>query len=1476
MSGHSNPEPWPPPLRAVLTSTLTQSPDQELDGSQPWSKWSAGAADGGTSVRQETRALPSNSARLDGPESRTGSGVAVAQANANLKSFARNSQFEPGSNEPPDLVDSSREPAKIPLFPPRPRYSQASKSETKTGAGVREPPPPSDLTKPYMLQPPQDAPKVNSTAYAGFSSWSRAGKHAEDVLNEQTITSGHYDKVQISPNETISARPVIWSSVKHKSGLQVLSTLFTGALKRRQLCGTLSSKCTFKPPPRVTLTDTKREAWLKDLADPVVPLRRLSRTIPHGIRGKALLDQCLSKKVPIWRAIWLVKCVGANEIRAFKRKGASGAFVVGGENKWITDWTIQVEHFIDNLIQACGVSDWRERTTYGLDLMLQIYCEHLIQKESFLVWICNGIQEASVDTLPIWLLLAKAYIQEISAHRKTGRHLASALCSQHKSVREHGPVESLLGLENELTSFIQAILSSCPSCFIQPDIWEDVTDALEACTSSNKNSAKNAYEQLLERTRCFLHREAEQRLTTDLRILPQLVECLDSLPSSFKFKGLLAQCINISNEIEDGVFTILSWATTRYRSGLGRLYLAVRLLRQWSRKDLDLHRPVFELLERASTSSGFLPNHVFKLVAELIRSRHFTVSRYLQWLMARGTRTSAASETPNFFLRLLDHVPAHDQPEHIHNLRKILFGPCKVREPNLSNAKILLTAQLSFVSRSQTNEAGPSIDWTTSSLDGLLPCEMYALAHWLRQELVRHVSNDNDDDDNDDEKMDFDDTPALLSTIDFDVVFGVLDNCNDHSILADVLGIFIDFGPKALLTHITSLVNLYFDVFHAIGAADDLFSRLVQHLTETLSSGTSNKALMTALFDLAAALPGRKTLQKRIEKELISIEFSCITAAGSPVADYVADPTTHSNSDFLNEVDSLLRSGSSMDGPLLSRIFEDITAKLQRLWLKKDELLGSFFKILSRLRFFDHEAFDSLLGTWLESIVPSSKRPRLRDIIPLLVCTGSITLVNFMDRIVAFTNVSASTSNMAQELLGLLVFDSQSLESEQTWQLYRFSCQRRELVKERTDLTSALLLIIMKAELRGEGGGSPLSTLANQTLFPELFQQILSSPETDLNSFRKLFGVSNAHQSLLPPLEQTLGEHVPMSIPRSWQDKIESILQASNEFNVAFYQLKLVSIVGNIPGGRISGEQLDEFASCLLSNKLLANGVSFGVWRQLMSHLPLEILLKIQKTSLAKFFAALPPSCEPGAVVGRQATDIGSVDRFLSATGLVQRLVPHESRFPLLISVTEQLQEILTRLSDCWASTASDLNRETRLLHPIKESHGQLRNWMLALLQLLTMHYDILSHPKLLQSTLARLAILLSLLLVQTCINLDTSLSVRTADFLAVLSDHLSRETRQQCLYTLREQFSVRDARVEFLLGSSGLGDGPSLALMTNDKTISKDGRSPGIPGLDRRLSTSFPYTLRPWEMLSNATPVMGENDTSISLTLFGAKKAVL
>ncbi len=204
------------------------------------------------------------------------------------------------------------------------------------------------------------------TELADFLPWK--GNHNEDTLSEQLVKSGYHDRL-VNPTaqpvtETNSARSQIWPHLKSKSTLQTMSSLLVAAIDKRQTLGRVREPSNFKPPPRVTVPDHRREAFLKELADPSLPVKRLNRGIPYGIKGKGLMEQCLSKNIPIHRAVWLAKIIGANEMRAYKRKGPTGGLAINGEAKWVREWTVQVEQFMESTMEDCSRAEWKHDMDY--------------------------------------------------------------------------------------------------------------------------------------------------------------------------------------------------------------------------------------------------------------------------------------------------------------------------------------------------------------------------------------------------------------------------------------------------------------------------------------------------------------------------------------------------------------------------------------------------------------------------------------------------------------------------------------------------------------------------------------------------------------------------------------------------------------------------------------------------------------------------------------------------------------------------------------------------------------------------------------------------------------------------------------------------------------------------------------------------------------------------------------------------------
>jgi mediator of RNA polymerase II transcription subunit 12 len=157
----------------------------------------------------------------------------------------------------------------------------------------------------------------------------------------------------------------------------------------------------------------------------------------------------------------------------------------------------------------------------------------------------------------------------------------------------------------------------------------------------------------------------------------------------------------------------------------------------------------------------------------------------------------------------------------------------------------------------------------------------------------------------------------------------------------------------------------------------------------------------------------------------------------------------------------------------------------------------------------------------------------------------------------------------------------------------------------------------------------------------------------------------------------------------------------------------------------------------------------------------------------------------------------------------------------------------------------------------------------------------------------------------------STSLQTYALDIAATLVDTLPDDARQQCARFLKERCPPflhvqNEPRFLYILGpvadtvtsstsqqgsaSSPAPSGPASAMTpsatssapsssANTTTLMSTGMTAGSDALANRLRVlnrgrvMGPYPLRPWEMLEEAAPMAGINDTAVDLGFFGARK---
>lgn len=396
--------------------------------------------------------------------------------------------------------------------------------------------------KAHGLEPPAVATRVPPPKKVlDFSPWT--GNHQEDVLNENIIKGGYFDKVAgTNQSETNTAKSSIWPSLSQKNhaGLSALSYMYVAVMEKRQTLGKCTAPSTFKPPPRLAVQEAKRAKWLEDLADSTVSLRRLSKTIPHGIKGKLLMEQCLSKYIPLHRAMWFVRGVGMHELRAFRRKGFNEAQAASGEIKWVREWTVNVTQFLEGVMGACGQPDWQKNMNYAVKLATALYSEKLLDVDYYLDWIVSSLAESTMERLPIWIIITQIHWKDLTMFGRRGRRLAEGILEHLRSLNEAGSSASAL-LKTRLQKMVTVLAVTNRGCLILPRTWQKYSHLLTPGASSTADSPANDIARRNERLSAPLAKTPENTRSAYL----DLYDTLDYVGLDFDLDILAKKCIGL-------------------------------------------------------------------------------------------------------------------------------------------------------------------------------------------------------------------------------------------------------------------------------------------------------------------------------------------------------------------------------------------------------------------------------------------------------------------------------------------------------------------------------------------------------------------------------------------------------------------------------------------------------------------------------------------------------------------------------------------------------------------------------------------------------------------------------------------------------------------------------------------------------------------------------------------------------------------
>ncbi|KAH3900751.1 uncharacterized protein SCODWIG_01972 [Saccharomycodes ludwigii] len=251
----------------------------------------------------------------------------------------------------------------------------------------------------YELLPPPDLSelKPNSSIYPDFEPW----KHTEldDQILLDFVDKGYYQGPKVS-FETFSGKSSVIqtpiNAIAEKLSVSLTKAFFIRENDVNKIKNTDQSNDeennyesdripkifnisgdSFRFPKRVTLTDQRKEQWLQNLGDTSLTMDTVTKIVPHGFKKKQLLEQFAIKRIPYYRAIWLIKyCCSVEWIsllnKPISKNNNSGTSTYSDTTfRILKEWTSAMVHVLEKLIfdipiLSSGSSSSSSHTTSGI------------------------------------------------------------------------------------------------------------------------------------------------------------------------------------------------------------------------------------------------------------------------------------------------------------------------------------------------------------------------------------------------------------------------------------------------------------------------------------------------------------------------------------------------------------------------------------------------------------------------------------------------------------------------------------------------------------------------------------------------------------------------------------------------------------------------------------------------------------------------------------------------------------------------------------------------------------------------------------------------------------------------------------------------------------------------------------------------------------------------------------------------------
>ena len=803
-------------------------------------------------------------------------------------------------------------------------------------------------------------------------------------------------------------------------------------------------------------------------------------------------------------------------------------------------------------------------------------------------------------------------------------------------------------------------------------------------------------------------------------------------------------------------------------------------------------------------------------------------------------------------------MPLNGLPSHTLNLRQNLIRA--VLAEDLDEDRLILSAKARISARipdllppSHRTTGSPQQTEDFVCLSHTVKCD---LARWMRRIVISHLESENQNLDNKEvyqQKQALKNNIASIISLDhFWAILHILEDLEDFAILADILCLLSSQVRGPVLTAVTDTANIYFDIFNAIGAGTELFQKLYRNV-EGSPFEEFDKAFFESLIDFGCRLSDVESEIRTLRKRMSTQSSRVAAAASSPISDTMVEAVQSTDSVFADEMDHMFASGTSMDKQTLSRVFETFIGHLEKSLGGPSHLIRRYCNLFVTLRGYGPKSFDVLLNEWLSKWMQSSaSRKTWILLLKPMICFELIPLAIVLRKVTHIIQAESDLHlkcNLALESLTMIAGVPSERMSTIDYRQYRIRRELEDIVlTDPAAVVDTIRAVVAASQVRDPSIRERAETalkngeVVDLAKFVFLQQTKISQDAAPTVSAYKQFCDADM---ILYSIFRT---------PRSndIRTTIASILDDINEFNMSMFKVEFEDILAaNMKTAPASTELLPRIIFDRLRN---ASAGHVDLWAYLVFHLPASQAILVMERAEEEVLDWAAKDVELTL-----SDDDKHIPSFIAIIEASAFCVQTAEASPTI----ERITDILICLLQKTGLRTCEHQRQRSHLH-------RLLQRLEVLFRLLILHQTTIRHPGFSQIRLLYLFTTLSLLLQTPLLASHPVLSLQLLDVLSILTLSVSDNTRCRCIHILRDSHNIRDPRLCFIFGYTETSESEWLQI-TNKPLSPTESRLVATIGM-----TTQPFLFRRWEMMQDATPIATENDTSISLTLFGSRKTVL